>query len=122
MSSNEQTAREQIDRQLQAAGWAVQDRDRMNLSAATGVAVREFPLKSGYADYMLYLDGRAAGVIEAKPVGHPLSGVETQSLKYTGNLPDALQHFHLPLPFSYESKLHRDLPARLLKLEAKVKA
>ena len=103
MPSPEAEAREKIDGQLEAAGWAVQDRDRINPSAATGVAVREFPLKSGYADYMLYLDGRAAGVIEAKREGRTLSGVETQSQKYTENLPDSIPHYHLPLPFSYES-------------------
>jgi type I restriction enzyme R subunit len=103
MTTPEGKARENIDGQLEAAGWKVQDRDRMNLSAATGVAVREFPLKSGYADYMLYLDGRAAGVVEAKPEGQTLSGVETQSQKYTEHLPDEIPHYHLPLPFSYES-------------------
>jgi hypothetical protein len=62
------------------------------------VAVREFPLKTGDADYMLYVDGRAVGVIEAKPEGHTLTGVETQSGKYLDALPDRLPAHRLPLP------------------------
>jgi len=75
----------------------------MNLSAGSGIAVREFPLKSGFADYLLYVDGKAVGVIEAKPAGHTLTGVETQSAKYADGLPAQLPNFRLPLPFAYES-------------------
>ena len=75
----------------------------MNIFAGLGVAVREFPLKSGFADYMLYVDGKAIGIIEAKPEGHTLVGVETQSAKYTQGLPDGLPNYRLPLPFAYES-------------------
>lgn len=75
----------------------------MNISAGLGVAVREFPLSTGEADYLLYADGRAIGVVEAKPEGFPLAGVETQSGKYLDGLPGNLPHFHLPLPFAYES-------------------
>ena len=77
----EQRARETIDAALEAAGWAVQDRDAMNLYAAPGVAVREFALASGhgFADYLLFVDGKAVGVLEAKPEGHTLTGVEPQS-------------------------------------------
>jgi len=71
----------------------------MNISAALGVAVREFPLKTGAADYMLYADGKAIGVVEAKPEGHTLTSVEIQSAKYTTGLPDILPHYHRPLPF-----------------------
>lgn len=49
----EELAREEIDRQLAACGWVVQDHKSMNIMAALGVAVREFPLKSGFADYLL---------------------------------------------------------------------
>ena len=38
----EQKAREEIDRQLEAAGWKVQNKDELNISAGPGVAVREF--------------------------------------------------------------------------------
>ena len=53
----------------------------MNISAGLGVAVREFPLTTGEADYLLYADAKAIGVVEAKPEGHTLTGVETQSGK-----------------------------------------
>lgn len=79
VTSPEQKARQSIDRQLAETGWLVQDCRAMNLSAGPGVAVREFPLKTGQADYLLYAGGRAIGVIEAKPEGHTLTGVETQS-------------------------------------------
>ena len=77
----------------------------MNVHATRGVAVREFPLRSGHgtADYLLYVDGRAAGVVEAKPVGHTLTGVEAQSGKYGAGLPDSLPCYVRPLPFLYES-------------------
>ena len=75
----------------------------MNISAGLGVAVREFPLTTGEADYLLYADGKAIGVVEAKPEGHTLTGVETQSGKYLDGLPDGLPHYRLPLPFAYES-------------------
>jgi type I restriction enzyme, R subunit len=52
---------------------------------------------------MLYVDGKAAGVVEAKPEGHSLTGVEIQSAKYTDGLPSNVPHYNLPLPFAYES-------------------
>jgi type I restriction enzyme R subunit len=85
----EQRARVLIDRQLAASGWAVQDKKQMNLFAAQGVAVREVIMKRGHgrADYLLYVDKKAVGVIEAKPEGTPLSGVEWQSAMYADGLP-----------------------------------
>lgn len=85
----EQRARVLIDRQLQEAGWAVQDRKDMNLFASLGVAVREAIMAKGHgrADYLLYVDKRAVGVIEAKPEGTTLSGVEWQSAMYAEGLP-----------------------------------
>lgn len=99
----EQKARKEIDRQLEQAGWLVQDYRQMNISASLGVAIREFPLTTGHADYMLYADGKAIGIVEAKPKGHTLTGVETQSGKYLDGLPKSLPHYRLPLPFAYES-------------------
>ena len=99
----EQEAREEIDDQLHQTGWAVQSADEMDISAARGVAVREFPLETGFADYLLYADAKALGTIEAKPEGHTLTGVEPQSAKYSAGLPAGLPHYHLPLPFAYES-------------------
>lgn len=102
---SEQEARAEIDRLLAAAGWRVQDAKAANIHASLGVAIREFPLKDGhgFADYMLYVDGKAVGVLEAKKVGFTLSGVETQSAKYVKGLPDGLPAWHKPLPFAYQS-------------------
>ena len=83
----------------------VQDVAALNVTAARGVAVHLFPLRPGHgaADYLLYVDGRAAGVVEAKPVGRTLAGVETQSGKYGAGLPDNLPAYFRPIPFLYES-------------------
>ena len=99
----EKQARVLIDQHLRDAGWIIQDPNAINLDEGVGIAVREFPLKTGYADYLLYADGKAIGVVEAKPKGYPLTGVETQSSKYTNGLPKDLPHYRLPLPFAYES-------------------
>lgn len=64
----EDQAREKIDELLTAAGWHVCDVKDTNIHAARGVAIREFPLPGhGFADYLLYVDGKAAGVIEGRP-------------------------------------------------------
>ncbi|BAW80122.1 type III restriction endonuclease subunit R [Candidatus Nitrosoglobus terrae] len=86
-----------------AAGWVVQDRVTFNRNAALGVAVREFSLPEGICDYLLFIDGKAAGVIEAKRVGITLSGIAEQSAKYVTRLPDHLARWDDPLPYSYES-------------------
>jgi type I restriction enzyme R subunit len=101
----EEAARLSIDAALQEADWLVEDADAVNLTAGRGVAVREFPLKSGYgfADYLLYADGHAVGVIEAKPEGTTLTGVEVQSEKYGAGLPDGIPAPLRPLPFLYQS-------------------
>lgn len=99
----EEKARRDIDSQLVQTGWVVQDRDEMNIWAGLGVAVREFPLVVGEADYLLYVDGKAIGVVEAKPQGHTLVGVETQSGKYVEALPPGVPAHRHPLPCHYES-------------------
>jgi hypothetical protein len=99
----EDRARQDIDRQLGQCGWVVQDKGQMNISAALGVAVREFPMLTGEVDYLLYVSGKAIGVLEAKPKGHPLVGVETQASRYSGALPPAVPAYKSPLPFAYES-------------------
>lgn len=104
----EQRARVLIDRQLEASGWAVQDKARANLTLP-GVAVREVVLAKGHgrADYVLYVDRRAVGVIEAKPEGTPLSGVEWQSARYATGLPPDVRLRALTLddrlPFVFEA-------------------
>lgn len=99
----EQKARAKIDEQLKAAGWTLQDKDEFDRSAALGVAVREFALPEGEADYLLFVDGKAAGVIEAKKAGNTLSGVAEQSDKYMGALPAHLASWGPNLIFGYES-------------------
>jgi type I restriction enzyme R subunit len=103
----EAKARKTIDRWLNAAGWQVQDYHNLNLGASRGVAVREYPLRTGFADYLLFVDRKAVGVVEAKAEGMPLSGVTHQSQKYSVGLPDRLPAWRIgqagALPFLYES-------------------
>jgi len=75
----EEKARKGIDEQLEKAGWILQDIKEFNPKAAFGVAVKEFPLSTGFADYLLLVDGNPLGVIEAKSTGTTLSGVYDQS-------------------------------------------
>ena len=85
MPTPEDHAREHIDQALEQAGWKVQDYKNANLHAGRGVALRNFPLVSGhgFADYLLYVDSKAAGIIEAKKEGVTLIGVEVQAEKYS---------------------------------------
>lgn len=99
----EELARETIDGLLSAAGWQLQDRDALDRNAALGVAVREFPLTSGFCDYLLFVNGKAAGVIEAKPSGITLSGVAEQSEKYVNALPPHLARWDDILVYGFES-------------------
>jgi type I restriction enzyme R subunit len=102
----EQRARIEIDAQLAACGWEVQDYRHAAVAAAQGVAVREVPTEAGPpADYVLFVDRQAVGVIEAKKVGTTLTGVEWQTHKYQTNFPDELPAFLVDgaLPFGYES-------------------
>lgn len=105
MTAPEAEARRNIDRQLEAAGWVVQDVAELNLGAGRGVAVREFPLTRGhgFADYLLYVEGQAIGVVEAKAEGATLTGVEIQTTKYSEGLPAELPAYRRPLPFLYQS-------------------
>ncbi|MFA5412644.1 MAG: type I restriction-modification enzyme R subunit C-terminal domain-containing protein [Candidatus Micrarchaeia archaeon] len=99
----EEEARQKIDELLELAGWKVQDLKEMDLGASFGVAVREFPLKTGPTDYLLFVDRKAVGVLEAKPEGTTLSGVAEQTEKYIAGVPKNLPQVHEPLPFAYES-------------------
>jgi type I site-specific restriction endonuclease len=102
----EEKAREAIDVLLGSAGWNIQDRMELNLGAGWGVAVREFPLQVGFADYMLFVDRYAVGVIEAKPEGTTLSGVSEQTKISSGattlktdtnaSQQNASSHLHTP--------------------------
>ncbi|CAJ36608.1 type I restriction modification system,restriction subunit [Methanocella arvoryzae MRE50] len=98
----EREARKNIDRLLEAAGWKVQDHDKLDLGAGPGIAVREFTLDNGEADYLLFVDRKAVGVIEAKPEGTTLSGVAEQTQKYLNGIPKCIGQVKNP-PFAYES-------------------
>src|SRR5437016_6022864 len=104
MRSPEEIAREKIDKLLAECGWTIQNRSTINLSAARGVALREALLKGrDEVDYLLFVDGKAIGTVEAKPEGFTLTGVEEQSGKYSKGLLDIYPKWRDPLPFAYES-------------------
>jgi len=96
-------ARDRIDALLEEAGWVLQWPDEVNLHAGKGVVVREFHTAVGPADYALFVDGRAVGIVEAKPVGFTLSGVATQVGDYARSLASHVQAPVRPLPFIYVS-------------------
>ena len=62
----EQLARDKIDAMLIASGWIIQSKNEINLAAGLGVAVREYQTDVGPADYVLFVDRKPVGVIEAK--------------------------------------------------------
>ncbi len=64
----EQIARDEIDKQLIDCGWVIQHKSKISLSANLGVAVREYSTEVGPADYVLFVDGKPVGIIEAKRV------------------------------------------------------
>ncbi|MDQ3058205.1 MAG: DEAD/DEAH box helicase family protein [Pseudomonadota bacterium] len=100
----EAKAREKIDQKLMQAGWLVQDFKKINLSAAPGVAVREHPTDTGPADYVLYVNRIAVGVIEAKrdEAGENLTAHEAQTERYAGATLKWRKD-KTPLPFLFES-------------------
>ena len=100
----EQKARDHIDRMLVASGWVIQDKSSLNPNAALGVAVREYPTDVGPADYALFVDRKAVGVIEAKRAeeGHHLLAAEDQAEGYAGATLKWVNNSE-PLPFVYES-------------------
>lgn len=104
MPTPEELARQNIDELLTKCGWVVQSRRDINLHAARGVAIREALLRDrDEVDYLLFVDGKAIGTIEAKPEGFTLTGVEEQSGKYGKGLLDIYPKCRDPLPFAYES-------------------
>lgn len=100
----EQKAREKIDRMFQDAGWTVVSRkertDRINAMAVK----EELLIGNLEADYYLYLDGKAIGVLEAKRAENPLEDdVQLQAEKYTKQIPGDIPVWCKPLPFAYIS-------------------
>ncbi|MFH9708421.1 DEAD/DEAH box helicase family protein [Streptomyces luteogriseus] len=83
---NEVQARKKIDTMLTRAGWLIQDKVDANPLAGPGVAIREFTLATGRADYVLYVDGKIVGVIEAKREGTPLAGALAQNERYAAGV------------------------------------
>jgi len=77
-------ARQRIDEDLIRAGWLIQNKNRINLSAGLGIAIREYQTDSGPADYILFVDKKPVGVIEAKrpEEGVRLTSHEDQTSKY----------------------------------------
>ncbi len=81
----EQQARDAIDAQLRASGWAVQDKTTINFSQSAGQAIREYTTDTGPADYVLFVDGKPIGVIEAKKenLGQNITTAEDQTKDYS---------------------------------------
>lgn len=99
----EQIARDKIDFMLKEAGWIVQSKNEVDLGAGKGVAVREYQAASGFADYVLFVDKKPVGIIEAKKAdeGHKLTVAEDQSVEYANAKLKYLDND--PLPFVFES-------------------
>lgn len=99
----EQIARDNIDKQLLACGWIIQDKKQFNLAAGLGIAIREYQTDVGPADYVLFVDKKPVGIIEAKreEEGVRLTTVEDQSSQYANAKLRLLNND--PLPFVYES-------------------
>jgi type I restriction enzyme R subunit len=104
MPTPEELAREKIDKLLTDCGWVIQNYKQLDLSAGKGIAIREVRLKEGRCDYLLLIDRKPVGIIEAKKAGVTLSTVADQSGRYAENLPDFLRGDLVgKLPFLYES-------------------
>ncbi len=100
----EQIARDNIDKQLIACGWVIQDKDKINLNVGIGVVVRYYLTQDGKeTDYVLFVDKKPVGIIEAKreEEGFRLTTVEEQSKEYADSKLKYLNND--PLPFVYES-------------------
>ena len=57
-----------IDTMLLASRWILQPNDKINLNAGLGIAVTEYQTDVGPADYVLFVDRKPLGIIEAKRV------------------------------------------------------
>ena len=101
----EQKARKVIDKLFSNAGWQVLDRDHYapNISA---VALEEGLLNGNLeADYLLFLNGKAVGVLEAKKesVDVYADWVKAQAENYVKKVPPTYQTIAKPLPLIYLS-------------------
>lgn len=101
----EEKARVKIDQMFEDAGWKVVDRDFYS-PTITAAAIREGLLEGNReADYFLFLNGKAVGVLEAKrkEVNVASDWVSDQAVRYTRYVPKCYQAFARPLPFIYLS-------------------
>jgi len=106
---DETQTREEIDVKPIQAGWAIQGKQCLNLYEKLGVAVREMDTDTGPADYMLFIDGKAVGIIEVKREGADLGGVAEQSARYAASKVNYVERWLLndqPLPFLYQLTNH----------------
>jgi type I restriction enzyme, R subunit len=100
----EQLARDNIDALLRQSGWVIQNKNQLNLNDGSGQAVREYQTDTGPADYILFVDRKPVGVIEAKAEhhGHRITAVEDQTAEYAIAKLKWVKD-NTPLPFLYES-------------------
>ncbi len=101
----EEKARVKIDQWFCDAGWKVVNRDEYE-PTITAVAIREGLLKGNLeADYFLFINGKAVGVLEAKREEVDISSnmVSEQAITYAKSVPDCYQAWQRPLPFLYKS-------------------
>ncbi len=101
----EEKARQKIDQWFADAGWKVVDREDYE-PTCTAVAVREGLLKGNLeADYFLFINGKAVGVLEAKreETDAFASKVCEQAALYARSVPNIYQTYQKPLPFIFTS-------------------
>ena len=99
----EQIARDVIDDLLQQTGWVIQSKAKIDFSAGLGIAVREYQTDAGPADYVLFINRKPVGIIEAKreEEGVNLTMVEEQSVRYANAKLKYLNNE--PLVYVYET-------------------
>lgn len=100
----EQIARDKIDAMLRASGWAVQDKGAIDFNQGEGQAVREYTTDNGPADYVLFVDRKPVGVVEAKKktLGQNITTAEDQTLGYSKAKLKWIKDGH-PIPLLYEA-------------------
>lgn len=100
----EEKARKKIDMMLKKAGWSIVPRDQYS-PGVSAVAIEEGILKGNLeADYLLFLEGKAIGVLEAKKESVSLDDiVANQAENYTHKLLSMYQYWENPLPLIYLS-------------------
>lgn len=105
LNPEDRSRHELINPALESAGWILQPFKSADVFASKGVAVEYFQMGWGVgeADYVLFIDGEAVGIIEAKKEGETLVGKEPQSSRYAKGFPEDFRCVELPLPFVYES-------------------